>query len=76
MPNRFTEDLLCMQAPLVSIAVSEILGVQDMTSVFFNYWWPVADEHPQYIEISDTMICLFAAMSDEDINELIINWKE
>ena len=29
-----------------------------------------------YVDISNTMICLLAAMSDEDIDELVINYAE
>ncbi len=35
-----------------------------------------AEDANEYTEISDTMICLLVAMSDADIDELIINWKE
>jgi hypothetical protein len=77
MPNRFTDDLLTNQDRSLPTAVYGI--VQRGRVHFFPHWWRVAftaEDANEYTEISDTMICLLAAMSDADIDELIINWKE
>lgn len=77
MSNRFTYRLLTAPDPqLLSTAICVTLGVTDSDTKFFNRWFEVTGGGFDYIDISDTMICLLAAMSDEDIDELVINYVE
>jgi hypothetical protein len=79
MSNRFTDDLLALQHALISSALIDVLQLYKPTSTFTKYLWPVIDvtsSPEEYSGISDTMICLLAAMSDADIDELVINWTE
>lgn len=79
MPNRFTDDLLALRPAMISSALLNVLQLPKPRSTFAKYWWPVIDitvSPKEYSGISDTMICLLAAMSDADIDELVINWKE
>jgi hypothetical protein len=78
MTNRFTEDLLAIDAmhSLVACAGALIkpgLGLFTQLVAATDMFLPELDE---FINTRLTFICLLAALSDEDMDELIINWNQ
>lgn len=82
--NRFSEQLLCStQREIDQILFTDTVfdtlypHMRDNWQAFCESFFTRSnDDDCEYLGYVHTFACLLAAMSDQDIDELVINWKE